>query len=154
MLSKRLSRFFLVLLSLAVVGCDKSPYAPNIKVSREPARGVSATDLDDAYLERLSEWTRAAAQQRLTETYDSNKVSPERRTSRARVNSRYIQIDGKKLAFVDLGYTGNAVRVARITGFKRGEMVTVSCTSPDGAPIQIIEPQSACAEAVRDVFFD
>lgn len=151
---KHLSRFFLVLLCVAVVSCDKSPYAPNIKVSREPAKGISATDLDDAYLETLSEWTRATAQRRLTKTYDSNKVSPERRTSRARVSSRYIQIDGKKLAVVDLGYTGNAVRVARMTGLKGGEMVTVSCTSPDGAPIRILEPQSACAEAVRDVFFD
>ncbi len=85
---KHLSRLFVVLFSLALVGCGESSYPPNVKVGREPARGLSPTDMDDAYLAALADWTRTAAQERLAETYERNRVPPEGRRGRSHVEAR------------------------------------------------------------------
>ncbi|SCZ66453.1 hypothetical protein [Thiohalomonas denitrificans] len=151
---KYLSLLCIILFSLALTGCGGSPHPPNIKVSREPAKGLSSADMDNAYLAALADWTQAAAQERLAETYERNRVPPEGRRGRAHVDARYVEAGGKRLAIVDLAYTGNPVRVARVVGLAGKELVTVSCTSPDGAPIQVLDPGSACGKVVQEAFFD
>ncbi len=148
------SPFSVVLLALLVFGCSGSNYPPHIKISREPAKGLEQADFDGAYLASLTEWTRNAAQQRLAETYERNGVPPERQTGRAHVESRYRERDGEKLAVIDLAYSGNPVRVARVVGLEGDEVVTVSCTSSTGAPIDAFDTGTACGQAVHDIFFD
>lgn len=133
-----------------LTACNGQP--PNVKISEAPANGLTAQQMDLPWLQQLAESTRADAQQRLDETYAKNEVPPQYRTNRAEVTSSFLQVEGKKLAVVNLRYTGAPIHVARVTGIEDGQLVTVSCTDPRGAPINPLDPEGACEEVVIETF--
>jgi hypothetical protein len=140
----------LLLLLLFLVGCEWVPDTSNVKVNREPAGGLTDSSFDLDYLRQLIESTREAAQQRLTETYERNKVPPAERYSHATADGRYAQVGGRRLAVIELSYSRNPMRVTRIIGIEEGQLVTVSCISPRGAPIDPFAETGECAEGVRE----
>jgi hypothetical protein len=141
----------LLFLVLMVFGCSREP--PNVKITRRPADGLTRQAMNPAYLQSLEAWTRKAAQENLNSLYQRNEVPQRDRTGKVQVRSRYLMSEGRKLAVIYLAYTGNPVRVARVSGLKGDSLVTVSCTSPDGAPIEILDPKSDCGRTVNRVFF-
>ena len=142
----------LLLTAVAVAGCGGDP--PNIKLTQEPAGELMAATLDSEWLDRLVAWTRDAAQERLDGSYAANGVPPEGRTATARVEGRFIDVAGERLALIDLAYSGSPVRVTRVVGLRDGLRVTVSCTAPDGRPFDVTDPSDDCGRKVAEVFAD
>ena len=140
-----------LLLALTALGCSRQP--PNVKVTRRPANGMNQSAMNPAYLQSLEDWTRRAAEENLKKVYERNEVPQRERASKVQVHSRYLMSEGRKLAVVYLAYTGSAVRVVRVSGLNGKSLVTVSCTSPTGAPVEILDPGSDCGQTVNRIFF-
>ncbi len=139
-------RLIPLLLMLATAGCTGD--APTVKVTREPAAGAT---LDGAWLDALTARTLDGAAARLDETYARNGVPPEERTARPYVDGRFISLGGTRLAQVELAYSGSPLRVVRISGVRGGELITVSCTAPDGRPPELTDPQDVCGRKVAEL---
>lgn len=148
MLTRNRAMMFATLLTaLLVAGCTGDP--PTIKVTSRDAQGLTEAGMDSEWLAELERWTRSAAAERLDESYARNEVPPEARVSEPRLASSFVTIGGKRLALVTIAYTGFPLRVARVTGLRDGELVTVSCTSPGGAAPEPTDPESECGQVVQ-----
>lgn len=137
----------LPLLLLAACGLQPSP--SNVKINKEPAQGLTDSSFDMGYLQELIETTRQAAETRLTEVYDRNHVPPAERKSHAVTSGRYEQQGGRRLAVIELSYSRNPMRVTRIVGIEGKQLITVSCISPLGEPVDPFSETGDCAEGVR-----
>ncbi|MES9904360.1 MAG: hypothetical protein ABW168_16995 [Sedimenticola sp.] len=142
------------LLLLLLTACADNKKQPVVNVSHSPANGLTEAAMDGDYLLRLEQETLDAANRRLAETYERNDVPLNARYSRARVKSRLIEAEGKKLAVIDLTYSESRVWVSRITGVIDATAHTVSCISPEGMPMDVLDPEGACGEAVRDTLLN
>lgn len=134
---------------LLIVGCAEPP---NVKVMRESANDLFPVTMDDAYLAHLEHWTAEAARARLAESYERNGVALEARVSEPRLRSRYLDTQAGRLAVIEIAYTGSPIRVTRVTGLVNDELITVSCTSPEGAPYDVVSPDDECGRHVHETF--
>lgn len=145
-------RLIFVLVLSSLHGCGYAPQPAKVKVSQVPAQGLTDASFDQGYLQQLIEETRQAAQARLDEAYERNHIAPAERTSRAVTDGRYAQRGGRPLAVIELSYSGNPMRVTRIVGIVDDRLVTVSCISPRGAPVEPFAGTGECAEGVSRHF--
>lgn len=141
----------LMLLSL-LAGCSLQPTPSNVKVKQTPANGLTESSFDQGYLQNLLEETRQAAEQSAQHAYERNNVPPEERYSHARTSGHYEWMGKRKLAIVDLSYSANPMRVTRIVGIAQDSIVTISCISPHGEPVDLRDAASECGGAVRQHF--
>jgi hypothetical protein len=137
----------LLLLSLFGCGLDSNP--SNVKVSEIPADGLTNSSFDQGYLQQLIKTTREAAEQRLIDAYGRNNISPTERINYAMTSGRYEQRGNRRLAIIDLTYSDNPMKVTRIVGIEKDRLVTISCISPLGAPVNPFAATGECAEIVR-----
>jgi hypothetical protein len=142
----------LLSLSLPLGGCGLTPTPSNVKVSEQPAEGLTESSFDQDYLQKLMEETRQAAQARLQQAYERNRVPAEERFSQAQTSGRYALIGAHRLAVIDLSYSANPMRVMRVVGIERDRLVTISCISPRGAPLDIHAESGECSEAIAKHF--
>ncbi|MES9857997.1 MAG: hypothetical protein ABW166_15560 [Sedimenticola sp.] len=143
--------FLLPLLPLILAACADGKKQPVVNISHAPANGLTEMAMDNNYLVKLEQETLETANQRLTETYERNDVPLHARYSRAHVNGRLIEAEGKRLAIIDLTYSESRVWVSRITGVTDSTTHTISCISPEGIPIDILDREGACGEAVQRI---
>jgi hypothetical protein len=147
----RLSLLVLTL-SLLLGGCGLTPAPSNVKVREQPAEGLTESAFDQNYLQQLVEETRQAADARLHDAYERNRTPTEERFSHAQTSGRYEWIGARRLAVIDLSYSANPMRVMRVVGIDGDRLVTVSCISPRGAPLDIHAESGECAEALAKHF--
>jgi hypothetical protein len=141
----------LMLLSL-LAGCSLQPTPSNVKVKQSPANGLTENSFDQGYLQNLSEQTRQAAEQSVQHAYERNNVPPGERNSHAHTSGRYELMGKHKLAIIDLSYSANPMRVTRIVGIAQDSLVTISCISPHGEPVDLRDTASECGSAVNAHF--
>jgi hypothetical protein len=139
----------LLLLLLALSGCGFEPDNANIKVSDAPAEGLTDASFDQEYLQKLIGTIRQAAEQRLIEAYERNRIPAAERRSHAITSGHYEQNGSRRLAVVELSYSGNSMRVTRIVGIHDNRLISVSCISPLGEPIDPFAATGECAQSVR-----
>jgi hypothetical protein len=139
-------------LSLLLSGCGITPTPSNVKVSEQPAQGLTESSFDQGYLQQLVEETRQAAEARLQEAYERNRVPSEERFSHAQTSGSYQLIGERQLAVIELSYSANPMRVMRVVGIDGDRLVTISCISPRGAPLDIHAESGECAEAIAKHF--
>ncbi len=147
----RLSALALAL-GLLLTGCSIDSKPANVKVSERPAEGLSESSFDQGYLQQLAEETRQAAENSLQQAYDRNHIPPEQRDSHARAEGRYEWLGERQLAVVDLSYSANPMRVTRVVGIVGERLITVSCISPEGAPVDIHAATGECVETLARQF--
>ncbi|MEJ1381479.1 MAG: hypothetical protein RPT95_11010 [Candidatus Sedimenticola sp. (ex Thyasira tokunagai)] len=148
------SWILILLLLLLLTACTDNKKQPVVNITHSPANGLTEAAMDGDYLMRLEQETLDAANQRLTETYERNDVPLHARYSRARVKGRLIEAEGKRLAVIDLTYSESRVWVSRITGVINSTTHTVSCISPEGMPMDVLDPEGACGEAVKQTLLN
>jgi hypothetical protein len=138
-----------IVLILFLFGCDIAPTPSNVKISESPANGLTYSSFDQGYLQQLIETTHQGAEQRLTEAYERNNIPPSERISHPITNGRYEQQSNRRLAIIDLSYSDNPMKVTRIVGIENDRIITISCISPQGKPIDPFAVSGECAESVR-----
>jgi hypothetical protein len=149
----RLVSLSLALLCPLILGaCDIAPSSSNVKLSEAPAEGLTESSFDQSYLDRLIAETREEASQRLEARYESNKVPHQERISRAETSGRYEHLGDHRLAVIDLSYSANPMRVTRVVGIQQDRLITISCISPMGEPIDLLDEEGECSQAVREHF--
>lgn len=142
-------RWFLPLCLLALLaGCSSEPDYSDVKVQRTPTDGLTSSSLDSYYLQRLIDETREAAEQRLVDAYARNNIPEAERYSHAKTEGRFEQLGKYRLAVIDLSYSANPMRVTRLVGIVKDQLITISCISPRGAPLEYTSGESHCAEVV------
>jgi hypothetical protein len=137
---------------LILCACDSLSTPSNVKISELPAEGLTESSFDQGYLTRLTEETREVATQRLEARYESNKIPARERISRAETSGHYEQFGGHRLAVIDLTYSANPMRVSRIIGIQEDRLISISCISPTGAPIDLLDEQGECGQALARHF--
>ncbi len=143
------ARAIAIPLLLTLFGCGLAPDNANVKVSEAAAEGLTDASFDHGYLQQLIEATRQAAEQRLIAAYERNRIPSPERSSHAITSGHYEQNGDHTLAIVELGYSGNPMRVTRIVGIRDDRLITISCISPQGEPIDPFAATGECAESVR-----
>jgi hypothetical protein len=123
-----------------------------VKISEEPAEDLTQSSFDQAYLQQLVEKTRQGAEKSLQQAYERNNIPPSERHSHARASGRYEWIGKHQLAVIDLSYSANPMRVMRVAGIDEDKLLTISCISPRGAPMDIHAESGECAEAIARHF--
>ena len=141
----------LMLLSL-LAGCGIQPKPSTVKVKEAPANGLTQNSMDQGYLQNLAEETRQGAEHSLQQAYERNKVPAAERYSHAHTSGRYEWLGKHKLAVIDLSYSANPMRVTRIVGIAQDRIITISCISPKGEPIELQDGRSKCSRTVEDHF--
>ncbi len=139
-------------LGLLLAGCDMAPDTSLVKVASEPAEGLTQSALDQSYLDTLVRETRTAAETRLQQAYEKNRVPPDQRFSHAVASGRYEWFGETQLAVVDLSYSANPMRVTQVVGLINDTQVTVSCISPEGAPLALNGGEGECAQVIAREF--
>lgn len=139
-------------LTALLAGCDMAPDTSLVKVAQEPAKGLTSSSLDESYLEALVNDTRSSAEARLQQAYELNRVPPKQRYSQAQTSGRYEWLGKRQLAVVDLSYSANPMRVMQVVGLINGQQVTVSCISPNGAPLELSGGEGECAQVIAREF--
>ena len=139
-------------LAVLLTGCDMAPDTSLVKVAQEPANGLTSSSLDESYLQALVNETRSAADARLQEAYELNRVPPNQRYSQAIASGRYEWLGERQLSIVDLNYSANPMRVMQVVGLINDRQVTVSCISPNGAPLVLSGGEGECAQVVAREF--
>ncbi len=137
---------------LLLTACDIDLGPSNVKVSEQPAAGLSDTSFDQGYLQQLVEETRQAAEASLQQAYDRNNIPPRERISHAMASGRYERHGEHQLAVIDLSYSANPMRVMRVVGITEDRLLTISCISPQGAPVAFDAANGECAEAIAAHF--
>ncbi|MEJ2455724.1 MAG: hypothetical protein P8103_16425 [Candidatus Thiodiazotropha sp.] len=137
---------------LLLAACDIDLGPSNVKVSEQPAAGLTDASFDQGYLQQLVEETRQAAEASLQQAYDRNNIPAQERTSHAKANGRYEWIGERQLAVIDLSYSANPMRVMRVVGLADDRLLTISCISPQGAPLAFDADSGECAEAIAAHF--
>jgi hypothetical protein len=133
-------------------GCDRAPDTSLVKVSQVPAQGLTESSLDQSFLQSLITTTRSAAQARLDQAYEKNRVPPNQRYSHAQTDGHYEQFGQRQLAVIELSYSANPMRVTQIVGLIDDRQVTISCISPDGTPSDLLGKESECAQVIAREF--
>ena len=141
----------LMLMSL-LAGCGIQPKPSTVKVKETPANGLTQNSFDQGYLQSLAEETRQGAEHSLQQAYERNKVPPAERYSHAHTSGRYEMLGKYKLAVIDLSYSANPMRVTRIVGIAQDRIVTISCISPKGEPVELRDGKSKCGQTIEDHF--
>jgi hypothetical protein len=141
-----------LVLTLLLGGCGFEPNSSNVKISEQPAKGLTESSFDHHYLQQLVDETRQTAEERLVKTYERNNIPPHERFSHAEVSGRYESLGNRLLAVVDLSYSANPMRVMRVVGLAGDKLVTVSCLSPHGEPLVFEAKEGECAEAIATHF--
>ena len=143
---------YTLVLAVLLAGCDMAPDTSLVKVAQEPANGLTSSSLDESYLEALVNDTRSAAEARLQQAYELNRVPPDQRFSQAKASGRYEWLGNRQLAIVDLSYSANPMRVTQVVGLINDQQVTVSCLSPNGAPLVLTGEEGECALVIAREF--
>jgi hypothetical protein len=142
-------RSIVFLLLLLLLGCGLDPNPSNVKISEVPANGLANSSFDQTYLQQLIETTRKAAEQQLIKTYERNNIPLSERISHAITSGRYEALGNRRLAVIELTYSNNPMKVTRVVGIENDRLVTISCISPQGAPVDPFAATGECAESVR-----
>jgi hypothetical protein len=141
-----------LLLFVLLTACSQQSTPTNVKVKTAPAEGLTQQSFDQSYLQNLAQETRQAAEQNLVEYYDRNKTPPTARYSHAQTSGRYELFGKRQLAVVDLSYSANPMRVLRIVGIEQDRLITISCISPKGEPLEIHDKEGDCGSAIAEHF--
>ncbi len=139
-------------LLLFLPACSGRPDYSDVKVQQSPADGLTSSSFDSHYLQNLLDETRGAAEQKLVQAYERNNIPEVERYSHAQAEGRYEQLDGRRLAIIDLSYSANPMRVTRIAGIVQDQLITISCISPHGEPLEFASGEGHCAEVYRYYF--
>ena len=142
----------LATLILLLSGCDVDLGPSNVKVSEQPADGLTASSFDQGYLLELVEEVRQGAETSLQQAYERNKIPPQERISHAEAVGRYEWIGDRQLAVIELSYSANPMRVTRIVGIEQDRLISISCISPRGDQQDLHAATGECAETLRRRF--
>ena len=143
---------YLLACALLLAGCSIDLESSNVKVSEKPAEGLTESSFDQGFLQQLVEETRTAAERNVQQAYERNNIPPQERISHAEAQGRYEWYGEHQLAVIDLSYSANPMRVMRVVGLTGDLLVTISCISPLGAPLEFAASTGECAEALADRF--
>ena len=149
---RTLQALLIIPIFMLLVGCGQGNSHSDIKVSELPANGLTPASFDHDYLQRLIHETRDAAENRLIQAYEKNRIPPSERNSHALTEGRFQQFGDQRLAVIDLSYSENSMRVTRIVGLVQDRLITISCISPLGKPVNFLSGESHCAQAVQQKF--
>ncbi|MES9940381.1 MAG: hypothetical protein ABW105_00630 [Candidatus Thiodiazotropha sp. 6PLUC1] len=141
-----------LIICLLLAGCGLSPEPSNVKISKQPAEGLTQSSFDEGYLQQLTDEYQKGAEQSLQQTYDRNNIPQHERFSHAQAKGHYEWIGERQLAVIDLIYSNNPMRVMRVVGIEGDQLVTISCISPQGAQLDINSETGDCAEAISKHF--
>ncbi|MBW9257876.1 MAG: hypothetical protein K1566_05325 [Candidatus Thiodiazotropha sp. (ex. Lucinisca nassula)] len=139
-------------LSLILSGCDFVPTPSNVKVSKQPADGLTQNSFGQRFLQQLVDEVVEGAELSLSQAYDRNNVPAAERISKPQAEGRYEWIGDQQLAVIDLTYSYNPMRVMRVVGIEADQMVTINCISPTGNPLKMTAPEDECSEAIAEQF--
>ncbi|MBV2093112.1 MAG: hypothetical protein KUF72_19700 [Candidatus Thiodiazotropha sp. (ex Ctena orbiculata)] len=142
----------ILILSLLLSGCDFVPTPSNVKVSKQPADGVTQTSFGQSFLQQLVDEVVTGAELSLSQAYDRNNIPAAERISIPQAVGRYEWFGDKQLAVIDLSYSYNPMRVMRVVGIEADQMVTINCISPTGIPLKMTAPEDECSEAIAEQF--
>ena len=142
----------ILILCLAITGCDLYPTPSNVKIRKQSAEGLSQSSFDHGYLQQLVNEALQGAEQRLRAAYERNNIPADERSSRPQANGRYEWFGPYQLAVIDLSYSANPMRVVRVVGIEGDQLITISCIAPNGMPIDIVAETGECAEAIAHHF--
>jgi hypothetical protein len=148
---KQLKTFYLSI-ALLMAGCDLAPDTSLVKVVQQPAQGLTQSSMDEQYLQNLVTETRTAAEERLQQAYEKNGIPPEQRYSHAETSGRYEWLAEQQLAVIDLSYSAHRMRVTQVVGLIDDRQVTISCISPEGAPVALAGGEGECAQVIAREF--
>ena len=137
---------------LLLSGCGLPPEPSNVKISRQAADGLTQSSFDQGYLQHLVDEYQQGAEQSLQQRYDANNTPQQERLSQAQASGHYEWIGEHQLAVIELTYNPNPMRVLRVVGITRDQLVTITCISPQGAPLDIKAKTGECAEAISENF--
>ncbi|MCG7899898.1 MAG: hypothetical protein JAY85_15755 [Candidatus Thiodiazotropha weberae] len=139
-------------LSLTLSSCDFAPTPSNVKVSRQPADGLTQNSFGQSFLQQLVDEVREGAELSLSQAYDRNNIPAAERISKPQAVGRYEWMGDKQLAVIDLSYSYNPMRVMRVVGIEADQMVTINCISPSGIPLKMRASEDECSEAIAEQF--
>ncbi|MCG7873742.1 MAG: hypothetical protein JAZ11_16800 [Candidatus Thiodiazotropha lotti] len=139
-------------LSLTLSGCDFVPAPSNVKVSKQPAEGLTQNSFGQGFLQQMVDEVIEGAEQSLSQAYERNNIPPAERISKPQAVGRYEWIGDRQLAVIDLSYSNNPMRVMRVVGIEADQMVSINCISPSGIPLKMTAPEDACSEAIAEAF--
>jgi hypothetical protein len=88
----------------------------------------------------------------LRQAYDRNNIPPQERSNQPLTQGRYEWIDKQQLAVIELHYSNNPMRVMRVVGIENDELISISCVSPTGTPLDIHAKTGECAESIAEQF--
>ncbi|MCG8486879.1 MAG: hypothetical protein MI756_05360 [Chromatiales bacterium] len=142
----------ILIISLTIAGCDFAPTPSNVKVSKQPADGLTQNSFSRSFLQQLVDEVKGGAELSLTQAYDRNNIPAVERISKPQAVGRYEWIGERQLAVIDLSYTNNPMRVMRVVGIEADQMITINCISPAGAPLKLTAPEDACSEVIAEQF--
>lgn len=138
--------------ALLLVGCDMVPDTSLVKIDQKPAQGLTQSSMDEQYLENLVSETQTSAELRLQQAYEKNGVPPDQRFSHAQTSGRYEWLSEQQLAVIDLSYSAHRMRVTHVVGLVDDQQVTISCISPEGAPVALVGEEGECAQVIAREF--
>lgn len=138
----------LLLLSL-LAGCGMQVTPSNVKIKQAPAHGLTEHAFDQGYLQNLAEETRQAADQSLLQAYERNNIPARERINHARTEGHYAWLGKRQLAVVDISYSANPMRVVRIVGIEQDRLITISCISPRGEPVDLRDEDGECGRSIK-----
>ncbi|MEW8255265.1 MAG: hypothetical protein AB2747_12980 [Candidatus Thiodiazotropha taylori] len=142
----------ILILSLLLSGCDFVPTPSNVKVSKQPADGLTQNSFGRSFLQQLVDEVVEGAELSLSQAYDRNNVPAAERISKPRAEGRYEWIGDQQLAVIDLSYSNNPMRVMRVVGLEADQMITINCISPAGIPLKMTAPEDECSNAIAEQF--
>jgi hypothetical protein len=142
----------ILIISLTLCGCDLAPTPSNVKVSKQTSDGLTESSFDQGFMQQLIDEVKQGAELSLKQAYDRNNIPAEERISKPQVEGRYEWIGEKQLAIIDLSYSNNPMRVMRVVGIERDEIITINCISPTGSSIKITAPEDECSETIAEHF--
>jgi hypothetical protein len=148
----RIRLSLILTVSLLLSACGFVPAPSTVKISEQPTEGLTQSSFDQHYLQQLIEETRQMAEDRLIQAYERNNIPPQERYSHAEASGRYELAGSRKLAVIDLSYSANPMRVMRVVGIVENKLITLSCLSPQGAPLVFAAKEGECADAIVEHF--
>ncbi|MEL0583394.1 MAG: hypothetical protein AAES65_00700 [Candidatus Thiodiazotropha sp. (ex. Lucinoma kazani)] len=140
--------FSLFLISL-LVACSQQGSSSTVKVNKAPAQGLSEHAFDQGYLQNLVEDARKAAEKNLIQYYDRDNTPTGERVNHAQTSGRYEWLGRQQIAVVDLSYSANPIQVMRVVGIEQNSLITISCISPYGEPLDLHNMESECGRTVK-----
>jgi hypothetical protein len=143
---------FILIIGLAMTGCELVPTPSKVKVSKQPAEGLTQSSFGQGFLEQLEEAVMQGAELSLKQAYERNNIPAVERISKPQVKGRYEWVGAHQLAVVDLSYNNNPMKVMRVVGIEADEIITINCISPTGTALGITTPQGECTDTIAKHF--